>query len=183
MSLLDIPDVTVVLIPHCASVPKAGWTGDHAPRPLSDTGREQARRLVPLVGDGIDAIYSSPARRCLETVEPLAAATGLPVEEIAEFYETGDFREPVAWVDGLYAPMGQAVSGAWVAGRAMAALLRVSRAHPDGRIVVCSHGDVIPVLVAQLAGAFGIPVPPPINRGEWYRLHVAGGHLEVSTHP
>jgi 8-oxo-dGTP diphosphatase len=174
-------DLTVVLVPHCASVSRDGWTGDHHDRPLSDAGREQARALAQRIGPDIDAIYSSPALRCRETVQPLSAAAGLPVGELSELYEAVGFREPAAWVDGVYAPMGEAVAGAWIAGRALGGLARLSRRYPGGRVVACSHGDVIPVLLSLLAGAYGTPVPAVVGRGGWYTLEFAREGLAVTA--
>jgi broad specificity phosphatase PhoE len=174
-----ITECTVLLVPHCQSVAKPGWTRDHLVRPLSDVGHAQARALVPAVGADVDAIWSSPAVRCLQTVGPLAAAAGLPVRELPELYETQGFQDPGEWVAGVFAPMGQAVAGAWIAGRATGAVVRLTAAHPGGRVVACSHGDVLPVLLALLAGAYGVPLPPLVNRGGWWELRFAGGGLEI----
>ncbi|MBQ3860721.1 MAG: histidine phosphatase family protein [Clostridia bacterium] len=47
---------------------------------LTETGRKQARALVPrMVRAGITRIYSSPLRRAIETAEPTAHALGLPI--------------------------------------------------------------------------------------------------------
>lgn len=47
---------------------------------LTETGRKQARALVPrMVQSGITKIYSSPLRRAHETAEPTANALGLPI--------------------------------------------------------------------------------------------------------
>jgi broad specificity phosphatase PhoE len=48
------------------------------------------------------------------------------------------------------------VGAAWLGGRAAALVDRLVRAHPEGRLVVCSHGDVIPALLAVLAGRDGL---------------------------
>jgi phosphohistidine phosphatase SixA len=55
--------------------------GDDRLRPLDARGRRQAAELVDLVRPlGVRRLLSSPYVRCVETVEPLAAALGLPVE-------------------------------------------------------------------------------------------------------
>ena len=47
---------------------------------LNDTGWEQARRVAAYFANmELAAVYSSPLRRCLETVGPLAEARGLEV--------------------------------------------------------------------------------------------------------
>ncbi|MFM8775363.1 MAG: histidine phosphatase family protein, partial [Actinomycetota bacterium] len=47
---------------------------------LSPEGNDQSRRLASyLKGEGIAAIYSSPMKRAVQTAQPLAQATGLPI--------------------------------------------------------------------------------------------------------
>jgi RimJ/RimL family protein N-acetyltransferase len=77
------------------------------------------------------------------------------------------------------APIGPAVSGAWVAGRALGGLVRLSGAHPGGRVVACTHGDVIPVLLSSLAGVYSVPLPPFIEPGGWYILRFTADSLSV----
>ncbi|MFI7616211.1 histidine phosphatase family protein [Nonomuraea terrae] len=177
-----IPDVTLELVPHCESVPRQGWEGDHDARPLSGLGRRQAEALVPAVGLPVDAIFSSPARRCRETVEPLARATGLPVECLETLAEADGFREPAEWVGGVYAPVAGAIGGAWSAGRMAYALTSMARRHPGGRVVASSHGDVIPALLAMLSGYAGTPLPDVVERGGRYTLRFDGGTVTLTSH-
>jgi len=76
------------------------------------------------------------------------------------------------------------VGGAWTAGRAIGALRVMAGRHPGGRVVACSHGDVIPVLIAAVCGAGGaVPVPEVVARGGWYRLRFAAdGTVTVTAH-
>ncbi|MFY1669944.1 histidine phosphatase family protein [Plantactinospora sp. WMMB334] len=50
------------------------------------------------MGDGsaADAVYSSPALRCRQSVAPFAEAAGLDVVTVAELHEADGFRDPVA---------------------------------------------------------------------------------------
>jgi len=62
--------------------------GDDLPRPLDPRGRGQASRLPELLGDyGIARVLSSPAVRCVQTVEPLARSRGLDIEVREELGE------------------------------------------------------------------------------------------------
>jgi broad specificity phosphatase PhoE len=55
--------------------------GDDRLRPLDARGRRQAAELVELLRPlGVRRLLSSPYVRCIETVEPLAAALDLAVE-------------------------------------------------------------------------------------------------------
>jgi broad specificity phosphatase PhoE len=171
--------LTIELIPHCTSVTRDGWVGSHDVRPLAGLGMRQAEALAVAIGSDVDGIYSSPAVRCRQTVGPLAAAAGLPVQDLAELYEAGDFGELAGQVPEL---MARALGGAWAAGRMLRAVRLMMEAHPGGRAAAASHGDVIPVLLAALSGAVAVPRPRHVGRGGWYTLRFAAGGLAVIPH-
>ena len=73
--------MTSVLLRHASAGDKRHWSGDDSLRPLDARGRNQATELVELLQPlGIRRVVTSPYVRCVETVEPLAAALGLPLE-------------------------------------------------------------------------------------------------------
>ena len=182
--LLPDAGLTIELVPHCESVPRAGWTESHDVRPLAARGYLQAEALASALGagDALDAIYSSPARRCRQTVDPLAKHVGLPVDDMAALYEAGDFSEPAAATEGESDLMVTAIGGAWAAGRMLSAVRAMMTAHPGGRVVAASHGDVIPVVLAVLSTSYGIPRPAHTGRGGWYTLCFSPGALAVTSH-
>jgi exopolyphosphatase/guanosine-5'-triphosphate,3'-diphosphate pyrophosphatase len=107
---------------------KAGRRGsspkNDALRPLSEEGTAQARGLVEqLDGQRIERIVSSPYRRCVETVEPLAKRRGLEIE-----------------LDDRLAE-----------GASIAKALRVLRSVGDSEAVICTHSDVIGKLLRELS--------------------------------
>jgi len=66
---------TLVLLRHASALPRSSFAGDDPDRPLSDQGRREAQALTPtLAAYGIRRVVSSPALRCVQTVEPYAAA-------------------------------------------------------------------------------------------------------------
>lgn len=181
MTLPGAHALTVELIPHCTSVLRDGWTGSHDVRPLAELGMRQAQALVAAIGGDVDGIYSSPTARCRQTVGPLAAAVGLPVQDLPELYEAWDFGE-LAGVDDIPDLMVRALGGAWAAGRMLRAVAIMTGAHPGGRVAAASHGDTVPVLLATLASAFGLPRPRHIGRGGWYTLRFASENLAITAH-
>ncbi len=137
----------IELVRHAKASSRDRWWGrPDRDRPLTDEGHEQSRALArQIVREGpVDAVHSSPYTRCMDTVAPLADALGVKV--IAEDGLAEAASLPV--LDG-----GDPwVASAWLAGRALGFINRVVGIHPDGRVVACSHGDVIPAVMAALAG-------------------------------
>lgn len=175
--------LSLELVPHCTSVTRDGWAESHDVRPLTELGLRQAVALAEAIGAEADGIYSSPTVRCRQTVAPLASAARLPVHDLAELYEAGDFGEPAARTQVLPEIMARAVGGAWAAGRMLRAVSVIMEAHPGGRVIAASHGDVIPVLLSTLSGAFAVALPPWVGRGGWYTLQFAPGELAITPHP
>jgi 8-oxo-dGTP diphosphatase len=86
--------VPPILVRHASAGARAAWAGDDRERPLDGRGRAQALELVSRLDSfGIDAIYSSPATRCVQTVEQLASARELHVvtrDELSEERQSDD---------------------------------------------------------------------------------------------
>jgi len=74
--------VTSVLLRHASAGHRHDFEHDDHLRPLDERGRRQSADLVELLGPlGLRRVVSSPYVRCVQTVEPLAAALGLRVEQ------------------------------------------------------------------------------------------------------
>ena len=139
----------------------------HSDRPLTALGREQAHALADLVAsEEIDAVYTSPLSRARETAEIVAARAGLEPIALPELREvdTGSwsglsrtdvearFPEGFArwrsggsgWEDGeTYEEMAERVIGA---------LRAIAEDHPDGRVLIISHGGPIRAIHAAAEG-------------------------------
>lgn len=129
---------SLLLVRH-ARASLRGRGPDDIGRPLDERGVEQARALArslaPLLREGTSrrtgaTIHSSPARRCIETVTPLATALGVDVTVDAALFEETDPRT-------LEERIGEVT----------------------GPTVWSSHGDVIPSLLVRLARS-GLDVGP-----------------------
>jgi 8-oxo-dGTP diphosphatase len=92
----------LLLVRHASAGDREEWAGDDRERPLDERGHTQADELVErLEPCPIEAILSSPARRCVETVEPLARARGLEIEQRPELSEELQGTEGAALVRSL----------------------------------------------------------------------------------
>lgn len=109
--LADAPVAPLYLIRHAKAGLRSRWRGPDQDRPLTRRGRKQALRLVGrFQGLDLGRIVSSPFLRCVQTVEPLAAARGLPIErapDLAEETPVGRVRELI----GSFAEHVTAVCG------------------------------------------------------------------------
>jgi len=145
----------IFVVRHARAGDRTAWDRPDHERPLSSRGVLQAKDLAErLADDGAARVVSSPYVRCVQTVEPLAALIGVPVE-------TSD-------------DLGEGSSGE-------AAMAMVADS-PDGT-VMCSHGDVLQDLVWLLAAA-GAPVDPriPFQKGAVLRLERNGSRVVAARY-
>ena len=111
-------------------------------RPLADAGTRQAHVLAASsVLDPAMRVFSSPARRCVDTVAPLARRAGVQVE-IDEL---------------LYEGRGSA---------ALEGLRGALRSAPSASIVACTHGDVLASLLNALVHEDGLVLPDSVRWAE-----------------
>jgi 8-oxo-dGTP diphosphatase len=94
--------VSLLLIRHASAGDRDEWVGDDRRRPLDKKGRKQADRLVELLAAyRVDRLLSSPADRCVQTVEPDARTRGLTVEIREELAEENQGTEGAELVRSL----------------------------------------------------------------------------------
>lgn len=94
-----------------------------AERCLDVLGEDQAVAIgSELAKHSISAIFSSPARRCIDTVAPLAERLGLDVAIAPPLFEGATTASSMAFI----------------------------RSFTGQHVVACSHGDVIPDVLRNL---------------------------------
>jgi broad specificity phosphatase PhoE len=137
-------------------------------RPLTARGRRQAEALAAELAavPGLSAIYSSPFRRALETARVVGERTGLEPVAVDDLCEvdvgswTGLTRAEVEeqfpdafrrWLDGGEG-WEDGESYADMSVRVLAAVVGFGDAHPNGGILVVSHGGPIRAVQAAAAG-------------------------------
>jgi len=92
----------LLLVRHAQAGDRLAWAGPDAARPLDGRGRRQAEALVvQLAPYEVARIVSSPAARCVQTVEPLARARDLAVETDDALSIDGQSTDGAALVESL----------------------------------------------------------------------------------
>ena len=115
--------VTLFLIRHAVAGVRNNQNPADDQRPLDTIGVEQAQAIADTWTDlSVQAIYSSPALRCVQTVEPLAERLGLSVQIAPELFEAASSSRSIEFV----------------------------RRFTGQNVVLCSHGDVIPDVLRNL---------------------------------
>ncbi|HLH73249.1 MAG TPA: histidine phosphatase family protein, partial [Chloroflexota bacterium] len=92
----------IYLIRHAESVGNVGQivTGQ-SDLPLSDVGREQARRTgLALANRPIEVIYASPLARVWDTALPISQTTGAPIVALDDLREMNcGLAEGLTWAE------------------------------------------------------------------------------------
>ena len=131
---------------------------------------QAAARVGMLAAWAPKKIVSSPAVRCVTTVAPFAAATGVPVK-----------RD-----DGIS-------QDAWEAGNDEVRRVVGKRVRVGKTAVICSHGPVLPEIMREIALATGTPLGSYVSDaaglevGEFSAVHLSAsnpssGIIAIETH-
>lgn len=141
----------ILLVRHAKAGHRSSWEGDDRERPLSRRGHQQARKLARLLEPyGPKRLLSSPYVRCIETLAPLAAVTGLVVEEHPDLAEG--------------------------AGNASVSLIRDLAGETAA---LCTHGDIVPEVLNALVAEdeMDLGSEPHWAKGSTWVLETAAGRF------
>lgn len=131
---------------------------------INKKGEEQARRLTRLK---VDAIFSSPLERAIQTATPLSRSLGFEIQ-VSEAFTEVDFGDwsglTVREIEGLpdWKLFNQFRSSVRLPGgelmldvqrRVVDKLGELAKSHPDQAVAVFSHADVIKSAVSHYVGA------------------------------
>jgi probable phosphoglycerate mutase len=149
----------ILLIRH--AIPDADGTKDPA---LGELGRAQARDLAEsLMGEPIEAIYSSHLRRAAQTAAEIAAARSLGVEldeglrewqsNSSEYVRVENLDDPLraaAWNEGRFEDFLPVHNSDELRATMRATMARLGRAHQGSQIVAVSHGGAMNTFLASV---------------------------------
>jgi len=118
--------MALYLVRHAQALSRSGWEGPDEERPLSSRGERQAEGLIDLIAHPeVRRVLSSPALRCVTTVQPTAEKLGIEVKHAPELAEGAGGKSAVALIHDQLTKKGDTV--------------------------LCTHGDIIPEVLRIVA--------------------------------
>ncbi len=114
--------MTLYIVRHAKAGKRSEWEGPDEMRPLSDKGWEQAQALaekLKLISP--TNLISSPATRCIQTLEPLSKAINIKIVSDQRLFEHGDIAKTLEVLEEV-----------------------------EDSTVISSHGDMIPEVIKLL---------------------------------
>jgi 8-oxo-dGTP pyrophosphatase MutT (NUDIX family)/phosphohistidine phosphatase SixA len=125
----NLKTTPLVILRHAKATPRSEFPGKEGARPLLDEGYYQAQDLVRFLGSfGPKNIYSSPWRRCLETISPYVEKNSIEIFEKEQLTEDSFRSNPKGVVKLLRQIVAEGKSS-----------------------LVCSHRPVMPLILKTLA--------------------------------
>jgi 8-oxo-dGTP diphosphatase len=161
----------IIAVRHGKAVDASAWDGPDSTRPLMHRGSDQAVGIARGVAAFAPTrILSSTAARCLATVTPLSELTGIPIKA-RDGISQDALENGTSDVPGIVA--------------------RTLKKRTT--TVLCSHGPVLPHIIAEIAAATGTEADPPLrlsaslDTGDFTVMHISRDHpkrgiVAVETH-
>ncbi|WP_291043837.1 NUDIX domain-containing protein [Herbiconiux sp.] len=148
----------IIALRHAKATPPYQFPGSDADRPLTERGLGEAKSIVPsLLAFSPEKIVTSSAKRCRQTVEPVAKLLRLE-PKVTDRISQDAYEDGTSDVRGLVG----------------------KRVRKRVTTVLCSHGPVLPDIVREVALATGTAPAATLSRAG--DLPVAGFsvlHLSV----
>jgi len=174
-------ETTIYLLRHA----HAEWREDDD-RPLSSAGIKAAHGVAErLYGRPIAAVYTSPSRRSVETVEPLARCLGLRPEVVTDLRERElpavppeefDALVREAWSFPEQSPRG-GESNVRAQIRGLAVVRTVVDRHVGSQVVLATHGNLLAIVLNAMDRKFAYEFWRRLSFPDVYQLTLAGTEL------
>ena len=139
--------------------------GQPADPPLSEIGQQQAAAVAAWLAEmGVDALYSSPMRRALQTAEAIGEVTGLQPtvrEELSEFDRDSPAYVPMEvlketdrerWDELATGSFGDAERTSQFIAAVNHAVDEIVADHRSQRVALACHGGVVNAYLARCLG-------------------------------
>jgi 2,3-bisphosphoglycerate-dependent phosphoglycerate mutase len=176
---------TFYLIRHA----HADWEPDES-RSLSVKGKRDAIQVAEILSEyPVTEIYSSPYRRALQTVEPLARLLEVKVQIVPELRErtlsggvVGDFNSAVeaAWRDPTFShPGGE--SNAAAQQRGISIVCKLQEMYPGADIILSTHGNLMALVMQYFVPDIDFAFWKALSMPDIYQIRIdpgGGTHIQ-----
>jgi broad specificity phosphatase PhoE len=148
--------MNIYLVRHGKAGDRTTWEGDDRMRPLTRAGRRQAEALAEMLrGTAFEHLVTSPYVRCIETLVPLACDRTHSIE----------------------------VTEALAEGAALDAAFGLVRKYADHGAVLCTHGDIVPMILGHLESRGVATGPDPQwPKGSTWILECEAGEVVAARY-
>ncbi|MCM3122304.1 histidine phosphatase family protein [Mesobacillus sp. AQ2] len=148
---------TIYLVRHASAA------GQPVDSPLTEHGRKQALALVDFFKHKeIDSIYSSPFKRAIDTIKPLANSKGIEVlederlgERVLSTVNLEDWREKLKQTFEDFELVFEGGESTSAAMKRAKSLIEDLLCSDDGHILLVSHGNMTTLLMRYFNESFG----------------------------
>ncbi|MBC7952340.1 MAG: histidine phosphatase family protein [Rhodospirillaceae bacterium] len=167
--------------------------GAEAERGLTEEGHGHAKAIaarILAVEPNVRAIFSSPYKRAVLTVEPLSQSLGLPIAVVDDLHEKhitdqadADIKQArrQMWSDPNWKfPDGE--SNVEAQTRALNGLAAIRAQVPEGSVVAGAHGTLIALILNAFDPAFGYDAWLSMPMPDIYRLDFDGDRFVRREH-
>ncbi|MFL1998747.1 histidine phosphatase family protein [Lysinibacillus irui] len=168
----------------------AHYSVDEYHRPLSTQGIKDAERVTKLFKEKqIEAIYASPYRRAIQTVEGIAHAHHLPIQTVDALKERQlssgamtDFHAAIqrVWQEPSFAWEG-GESNEHATARAVESLQSIILTHPQESLVLGTHGNIMVLMMQYFDARYDYAFWQQLTMPDIYKLTFQGLALQQVT--
>ena len=179
MKSFDNLETQIYLVRHAHSI----YSADELNRPLSSSGEEAALQAADLLKDEqITTIISSPYKRAVQTVEPLAVRNGLAIHIEEGFRERLLSDEHLEDFNYAITKVWEEESFSWPGGesnlaaqqRGVQALEKILQEHQGRKIAIGTHGNIMVLIMNALNSKYGFEFWKQLNMPDIYKLSFNG---------
>lgn len=155
------------------------YTPDELVRPLSERGFNDANIVTALLkNEAIDAVYSSPYKRAIQTVGGIAKYIGKEIKIIDDFKErilaekpVEDFTEAITqvWEDYEFSWSG-GESNKVAQKRGVNATLKVLESNKGKNVAIGTHGNIMVLIMNSFNSKYGFEFWNQLELPDIYKL-------------
>lgn len=131
---------------------------DDIRRPLSELGWRQAEAIVEIISTAQE-LYSSPATRCVQTLQPFARAAGIEIVSTKNLWEDTNADLAFDLLERL-----------------------ANQNSADATVALCSHGNIIPPLLEMVVRRGAEAVGTGCEKGSVWELTHNGNVWTKATY-